>query len=86
MANGWEAWQPVTLESGFDLTTAAGQNSAWNYIERIQPDAMVIQFPCSPWSRLQQMNTTPSQQQRLAEEQQHFLHLQSHGAVTPSIL
>jgi len=60
----WTAAQPVSIETGFDLATIEGQTKAWQAYEEESPDLVVIAFPCSPWSSMQnmQMNTQAGKQ------------------------
>ena len=39
-ARGWETWQPITIESGYDLTTDHGINMAKHDIEKANPDVI----------------------------------------------
>ena len=64
---GWDGYEPITIENGFDLRSATGQRDAWQYMERVDPDVAVCEFPCTPWSRLQWMNyATPEKKIELA--------------------
>ena len=47
---GWTSCSPVTIETGFDLTTSHGCAKAWKHIAEQQPDVLVIAWPCDPWS------------------------------------
>ena len=38
---GWEAWEPITLP-GYDLLTVTGRNEARSYLERLDPDFVVM--------------------------------------------
>ena len=35
------------------LMTKKGLAGAWNYVEQVDPDAMIVAFSCSPWSQMQ---------------------------------
>ena len=62
---GWEFLEPVTLP-GWNLLDAGIQREAWSYIERAQPDFIMIAWPCGPWSNLQNLNQkTPVQRAAL---------------------
>ena len=52
----WEAWEPISLESGWDVSTMDGQNKAMKYIQEVEPDVLMIAWPCSPWSPLQNIS------------------------------
>ena len=60
----------MSLESGFDLCTKAGQEEAWTYIEEIDTDTMIIAWPCTAWCSIQNLNTEPGQRERLEKLQQ----------------
>ena len=63
---GWEFCEPVTLESGWDLTCRETQDRAMQYMKRVSPDLVVVAWPCGPWSPLQQLNVkTETQRQAL---------------------
>lgn len=53
---GWMALEPVTLEAGWDLRVPAVQERAMQYIYEVQPDLVVLAWPCSPWSQMQNIN------------------------------
>ena len=55
-AQGWETFEPITLESGWDLERPEVQNNAMNYLDQIDPDVVMIAWPCAPWSALQNLN------------------------------
>ena len=52
----WEAWEPISLESGWDVSTMAGQDKAMCYIQEVEPDLLMIAWPCGPWSPLQNIS------------------------------
>ena len=52
----WEAWEPISLESGWDVSTMAGQDKAMRYIQEVEPDLLMIAWPCGPWSPLQNIS------------------------------
>ena len=39
---GWTTWQPVTIETGYDLTTHAGIATAKHDIDKADPDVLVF--------------------------------------------
>jgi len=53
---GWQTCNPVSLETGYDLLTHDGRTAAWRHIERENPDALVVAWPCDPWSSIQNLN------------------------------
>ena len=62
---GWDAFEPITLPQ-WDLRRAADRAQASEYLERVDPDLLVVQTPCTPWSVLQQTNQrTPVQVRNL---------------------
>ena len=63
-ARGWEAWQPITLECGFDLCTKKGQDEADRCIDKVDPDAIVMAFPCTAWSVLNENLNQNTEKQR----------------------
>ena len=48
---GWEYLEPVTLP-GWDLTDPKVQWEAHQYIDRVDPDFIMLAWPCGPWSPL----------------------------------
>ena len=73
-SRGWETWQPITIESGYDLTTDAGVARAKNDINKACPDVIVFAWVCTPWTIMQNMNIrVPGHAQRLAA--QRALHM-----------
>ncbi|MED5528102.1 MAG: hypothetical protein VYC81_05540, partial [Actinomycetota bacterium] len=67
---GWSGFSPISLETGYDLTTTRGRTDAWGYLNRVDPDLVVCAFPCTPWSRLQHMNKRTEQQRARLEQMQ----------------
>lgn len=61
---GWSFLEPVTLESGWDLTLPHVQDQAMDYLEANRPDLVVLAWPCSPWSPLQGLNQKTWTQRR----------------------
>ena len=53
---GWQTCNPVSLETGYDLLTHDGRTAAWRCIEREKPDALIVAWPCDPWSSIQNLN------------------------------
>ena len=53
---GWEYLEPVTLP-GWDLTDPRIQLEAHDYIDKVDPDFVMLAWPCGPWSLLQNLNS-----------------------------
>ena len=49
VVGGWDAFQPVTLPE-FDLLTLNGREDARKYLAEVDPDFIMLAWPCSPWS------------------------------------
>ena len=74
MQRGWETWQPITIESGYDLTSDKGIAMAKMDIEKANPDVIVFAWVCTPWTLMQNMNNkVPGHAARLS--QQRSVHL-----------
>ena len=72
---GWDAHQPITLPD-FDLLQPAGRELARRYLQEVDPDLLVLSFPCTEWSQLQQINQrTPFQIRQLRRRRREQLHL-----------
>ena len=64
--HGWEAFEPITIEAGWNLSRAADQDRAMKYLESADPDVLMLAWPCGPWSILQNANQrTPTQRRAL---------------------
>ena len=50
-ARGWTAHEPITLPH-WDLLKDEDYNSALEYIDRVDPDLLVLAWPCTVWSKL----------------------------------
>ena len=48
-SRGWKGLPAISIETGFDLTTRKGIESAWEHLYRFKPDVLVIAWPCDPW-------------------------------------
>jgi hypothetical protein len=69
-AQGWTVGQPITLPA-WDVLDPRQQQDARAYVARFQPDLLIVAWPCTVWSRLQQINQrTPEQAARLRERRQ----------------
>ena len=78
MAAGWIGWQPVTIESGYDLTTSKFVSMAKKDVEKANPDVIVIVFAwlCSPWSQMQNLsNNVPGHKHKIKNQRALHLHL-----------
>ena len=51
---GWNSAPAVSLETGYDLRTPHGRAKMWKLLETEKPDLLVLAFPCTAWSPLQQ--------------------------------
>ena len=68
----WEAWEPISLESGWDVSAYEGQDKAMDYIKEVQPDLLMVAWPCGPWSPLQNINVrTEAQKLALQRKRLH---------------
>ena len=61
---GWQALEPVTIESGWGLRIPEVQESAMKYIKEVEPDFIVLAWPCGPWSQIQNINQRTDLQRR----------------------
>ncbi len=65
----------ISLETGLDLRTPAGQTAAWNKSRQEEPHLVVVMaFPGSPWSTLQNMQQ--DKQAVIEKRAQDFLFLE----------
>jgi hypothetical protein len=53
---GWEVWEPISLEPGFDLLTQHGHKEAFEYVQHVRPSVLAFAWPCTWWSPLQNLN------------------------------
>ena len=53
---GWEVWEPISLETGFDLLTPSGQKEAFEHVQHVRPSVLAFAWPCTCWSPLQNLN------------------------------
>ena len=68
----WDAYEPVTLEAGWNLEYRGVQDRAMDYLREVDPDLLVVAWPCSPWSVMQNANQrTPTQKRALAWKRAH---------------
>ena len=67
---GWAAGPAVSIETGFDLRSADGQKRAKEEVIKHKPDLLVMAFPCSPWSMLQNLakDSKTVEEKRKADE------------------
>ena len=62
----WEAFEPISLESGWNLESPQCQERAMEHLQEVSPDLLMLAWPCSPWSILQNANQrTPTQRRQL---------------------
>ena len=58
---GWSTYEPVTLDSGWDLENPGVQEKAFKYLQEVDPDVVMVAWPCGPWSIMQQHEDTPAE-------------------------
>ena len=64
-ARHWHFHEPVTLPR-WDFMKSNDYAEALDYIDRVDPDLLVLAWPCGPWSPLQSLgNKTPLQRAQL---------------------
>ena len=51
------------------MSTYEGQDKAMDYIKEVQPDLLMVAWPCGPWSSLQNINVR-TEAQKLALQMQ----------------
>ena len=70
---GWEGGEPLSIETGCGITTAEGQQAAWDAYVRFAPHVVILAFPCDPWNKMQNMNVKdPARRDRiLAKRELH---------------
>ena len=54
---GLRAAQSMTLSSGWDFKDATTREKALQWIRRVRPYAIILAFPCNPWSVLLNLNS-----------------------------
>ena len=63
---------PITLETGFDLLTESGGQKAFKHLVTVDPDVIVGERMCDPFSQMQNINKYKSrllfQKLRAAQE------------------
>ena len=82
---GWNASEPISLPH-WDLLKGQDRAAALQYLDQLDPDVMVIAWPCTVWSPLQVFgNKSPWQRERLEERREEqrellgFVRDASHG-------
>jgi len=53
---GWDVLEPVTLESGWNLLLRADRRRCLDYIDRERPDLVVVAWPCTYFSTMQNLH------------------------------
>ena len=67
---GWHASEPISLPH-WDLLKSKDRKDALTYLNTLDPDAMVIAWPCTVWSPLQEFGRkSPWQRERLEERRE----------------
>ena len=51
VGRGWDLWEPITKETGYDLTTHDDQTDAWNYLVRVDPDVIILTPPSGQYMK-----------------------------------
>ena len=64
---GWQFCEPVTLPH-WDITNPNDFQMALEYVNREDPDLVVIAWPCTKWSPYQRLNARTSVQKEALEE------------------
>jgi hypothetical protein len=72
--SNWDAYEPVTLPR-WDLLRKKDQDDAMRYIEERDIDFVVIAWPCTPWSIMQNLNQKPHQLRALKISQEEHREL-----------
>ena len=57
---GWHGLDPITLETGFDLLTESGRQKAFRHLVNVDPDVIVGEWMCDPFSQMQNINRCKS--------------------------
>ena len=65
---GWQFCEPVTLPH-WDITNPVDFEQALHYIEREDPDLLIIAWPCTKWSSFQRLATKTAVQKAALEEE-----------------
>ena len=58
----WQFCEPITIEAGWDLTIPEMREAAFAYLQKVEPDLVVVAWPCGPWSVMQRINQRTPQQ------------------------
>ena len=61
---GWLALQPYDSKYGCDLSDPEERDAMLQDLDRLQPRLAIVEFPCTYWSQLQNINYGQSQQRR----------------------
>ena len=74
MQGGWDTWQPITIESGHDLTTDKSIAMAKIDIEKANPEVIAFAWVCTSWTFMQNVNRKdPGHAERLAQQRSLLL-------------
>eukprot|EP00435_Cladocopium_sp_Y103_P055915 s2552_g18.t1 len=66
---GWQFCEPITLPN-WDLSKQSDIAAALDYVDRCNPDLLVVAWPCTKWSPMQNMNIKTEAQRRALEAAQ----------------
>ena len=76
---GWFALQPIDIKYGTDLSDPAERQQILDTLDVAKPQLVLVEFPCTYWSSLTNINyRTPEQQRKLKklrEEHRPFVQL-----------
>ena len=65
---GWQFCEPITLPH-WDITNPVDFEQALDYIDRENPDFLIMAWPCTKWSSYQRMNASTGAQRAALEEE-----------------
>ena len=55
---------PIDIRNGFDISTSKGRAMTNRIIREQQPEVIILEPVCGPWSNLQKINDWESVQQK----------------------
>ena len=66
---GWSTAEPVDINLGSDLRQAEVREQVLEWVDRLKPRLVILSYPCSLWSVLQNMSChTPQERRRLQQK------------------
>ena len=72
---GWSVLPTIDLLTGWDLLQQKCQDQLISELPRWRPHLCVIAFPCTPWSRMQNMNRNNAAQEARYQENLSLIHI-----------